>query len=337
MTDVNAARLGTRTDAGDPGVGRGPRRVPAAATSAPAPPTGPRAVGSRRRPRWTEQRVAPYLLVLPAILIVVLLRIVPLVMGANYSFTGDGDANGVWVGLDNYRTLYHDEVFQIAIKNVGLLLLALPVAVAIPGLLATFLFLKVPGYRFYRSVYFFPVVLSPVIIGAIFNVVLSFGGPANQLLARLGLEPRDWLGNSSYAMFTVIGVHIWATFGMALVIFMAGFATVDQSLLDAARSDGANLWQTVWHVIIPELSQTIQFVFVTTMIGMLTGMFGLLYIMTGGGPGGATYLPELYIWIQQGQMNRPALASAASMVLFVLMLVVGFAQLRLLKRATKET
>ena len=86
----------------------------------------------------------------------------------------------------------------------------------------------------------------------------------------------------------------------------------------------------------PELSQTIQFVFVTTMIGMLTGMFGLLYIMTGGGPGGATYLPELYVWFQQGQMNRPALASAASMVLFVLMLVVGFAQLRLLKRATKE-
>jgi multiple sugar transport system permease protein len=296
-----------------------------------------RTAGPRRRPRWTEQKVAPYLLVAPAVLIVVLLRVVPLIMGASFSFTGDGDANGVWVGLDNYRTLYQDEVFRIAIKNVGLLLLALPVAVAIPGLLATFLFLKVPGYRFYRSVYFFPVVLSPVIIGAIFNVVLSFDGPANQLLEGLGLAPRDWLGDSSFAMFTVIGVHIWATFGMALVIFMAGFATVDQSLLDAARSDGANLSQAVWHVIIPELSQTIQFVFVTTMIGMLTGMFGLLYIMTGGGPGGATYLPELYIWTQQGQMNHPALASAASMVLFALMLVVGFAQLRLLKRATKET
>jgi multiple sugar transport system permease protein len=278
----------------------------------------------------------PYVLVAPAILIVLLLRLVPLVMGANFSLTGDGDANGAFVGLANYRTLLDDEVFRSAMKNVGLLLLALPVAVAVPGVLATFLFLKVPGHRFYRSVYFFPVVLSPVIIGAIFNVVLSFDGPANQLLARVGISPVDWLGDSSSAMLTVIAVHIWATFGMALVIFMAGFATVDQALLDAARADGANLARTVWHVIIPELSRTIQFVFVTTMIGMLTGMFGLLYIMTGGGPGGATYLPELYIWTQQGQMNRPALASAASMVLFVLMLVVGFAQLRLLGRSAKE-
>ena len=333
---MDTSPLGTRTDAGDPGAG-----VPSGAPV--ATPTASRvaradqgASGSGRRSRWTEDKVVPYLLVLPAILIVVVLRIVPLVMGANFSLTGDGDDNGAWVGLDNYRTLVDDEVFRTAMKNVGLLLLALPVAVAVPGLLATFLFLKVPGHRFYRSVYFFPVVLSPVIIGAIFNVVLSFDGPANQVLDWVGLDPIDWLGDSTYAMFTVIGVHIWATFGMALVIFMAGFATVDQSLLDAARIDGASLRQTVWHVIIPELSQTIQFIFVTTMIGMLTGMFGLLYIMTGGGPGGATYLPELYIWTQQGQMNRPALASAASMVLFVLMLAVGFAQLRLLKRATKE-
>ncbi|WP_407319573.1 sugar ABC transporter permease [Isoptericola halotolerans] len=278
----------------------------------------------------------PFVLVAPALLVVVLLRIVPLIMGASYSLTGDGEANGAFVGLENYRELFSDELFLTAIKNVGLLFLALPVAVAVPGLLATFLYLKVPGHRLYRSVYFVPVVLSPVIIGAIFNVVLSFDGPANQFLQVVGAEPIDWLGDSTFAMWTVIGVHIWATFGMALVIFMAGFATVDQSLLDAARTDGANLLQTIRHVIIPELSQTIQFVFITTMIGMLTNMFGLLYIMTAGGPGGATYLPELYIWVQQGQMNRPALASAASMVLFALMLVVGLLQIRLIKRATKE-
>ena len=126
-------------------------------------------------------------------------------------------------------------------------------------------------------------------------------------------------------MFTVVGVHIWATFGMALVVFLAGFATLDSALLDAARMDGASLAQIIWHVIIPGLSRTIQFVFVTTMIGMLTSMFGLLYVMTSGGPEGSTYLPEYYIWIQQGQMNRPALASAASTVLFLIMLVVGLA------------
>ena len=137
-------------------------------------------------------------------------------------------------------------------------------------------------------------------------------------------------------MYAVVAVHIWATFGMALVVFLAGFATLDGSLIEAARIDGAALPQVVWHVIVPGLSRTIQFVVVTTMIGMLTSMFGLIYVMTGGGPEGSTYLPEYYIWFQQGQMGRPALASAASTVLFGVMLVVGLAQIAILRRAGRE-
>ena len=130
-------------------------------------------------------------------------------------------------------------------------------------------------------------------------------------------------------------MHVWATFGMALVVFLAGFATLDASLLDAARVDGASLPPDHLARDHPSLSRTIQFVFVTTMIGMLTSMFGLLFVMTSGGPEGSTYLPEYYIWIQQGQMNRPALASAASTALFLIMLVVGLLQISLLRRAVK--
>jgi multiple sugar transport system permease protein len=257
----------------------------------------------------------------------------PLVLGVNFSFTGDGDRNGMMVGFDNYLTLFGDPLFRTALRNVGLLVLLLPVAVAIPGLLATFIYLRVPGHRLYRGVYFFPAVLSPVIVGAIFNLLLAFDGPLNRLLGGLGLGPVDWLGDPGVAVFTVVGVHVWATFGMALVVFLAGFATLDSSLLDAAKVDGASFAQTIWHVIVPSLSRTIQFVFVTTMIGMLTSMFGLLYVMTSGGPEGSTYLPEYYIWIQQGQMNQPALASAASTALFLIMLVVGLAQIGILRRA----
>jgi multiple sugar transport system permease protein len=264
------------------------------------------------------------------------LRLWPLGLGVSFSFTGDGERNGATVGLDNYAELIDDPLFRTALRNVGWLVLLLPVAVAIPGLLATFIYLRVPGHRFYRSVYFFPVVLSPVIIGAIFNIVLAVDGPVNGLLGLLGIGRVEWLGDPSVAMLSVVGVHIWATFGMALVIFMAGFATLDQSLLDAARVDGANLAQTIRHVVVPGLSRTIQFVVVTTMIGMLTAMFGLLYVTTGGGPGSSTYLPELYIWTLQGELNRPAMASAASMVLFVLMIIVGAVQIRLLRRATKD-
>ncbi len=318
MTEV-AARAADRAPARSAGPGARP----------PAHRTG-------RRGWEVPDRAWPYLLVLPAVLVLAVFRFYPLVLGANFSFTGDGELNGEFVGFDNYVEIAGDPVFRSAMGNVGLLLLLLPVAVAVPGLLATFLYLQVPGHRFYRSVYFFPVVLSPVIIGAIFNIVLAIDGPVNGLLGLVGLGPVEWLGDPRVAMVSVVGVHIWATFGMALVIFMAGFATLDQSLLDAARVDGANLVQTVRHVVIPGLSRTIQFVVVTTMIGMLTAMFGLLYVTTGGGPGSSTYLPELYIWITQGQLNRPALASAASMVLFGLMIVIGTVQIRLLRRATKE-
>jgi multiple sugar transport system permease protein len=279
------------------------------------------------------ERLAPYALVAPAVLIIVGLRLYPLVLGVNFSFTGDGEHDGTAVGLDNYTTLFADPLFLGALRNVGLLVLLLPVAVAIPGLLATFIYLRVPGHRFFRGVYFFPAVLSPVIVGAIFNLLLAFDGPLNAMLDTFGLGPVDWLGDPDVAIYAVVGVHVWATFGMALVVFLAGFSTLDTSLLDAARIDGAPLRRIIWHVIIPGLSRTIQFVFVTTMIGMLTSMFGLLYVMTSGGPGGTTYLPEYYIWIQQGQMNRPALASAASTVLFLVMVVVGLLQISVLRRS----
>ncbi|MBB5803534.1 multiple sugar transport system permease protein [Saccharothrix ecbatanensis] len=297
----------------------------------PARPSPPR---NRRGPG--AERLAPFVLLAPAVLIIVVLRLWPLLLGVNFSFTGDGDRNGMWVGLANYLTLLDDPLFRTALRNVGLLVLLLPVAVAIPGLLATFIYLKVPGNRFYRAVYFFPAVLSPVIVGAIFNLLLAYDGPLNAALGAVGLGPVDWLGDPDVAIFAVVGVHIWATFGMALVVFLAGFSTLDPSLLDAAKVDGATLPQTIRHVIIPSLSRTIQFVFVTTMIGMLTSMFGLLFVMTGGGPEGSTYLPEYYIWVQQGQFNQPALASAASTALFLIMLVVGLAQIAVLRRAGKE-
>jgi len=299
----------------------------------PADAHGPASRPRRARDGRRAERLAPYVLVAPAVLIIVVLRLWPLLLGINFSLTGDGARNGTPVGLDNYADLFDDPLFRTALRNVGLLVLLLPIAVAIPGLLATFIYLRVPGHRVFRGVYFFPAVLSPVIVGAIFNLLLAFDGPLNAVLGGLGIGPVDWLGNANVAIFAVVGVHIWATFGMALVVFLAGFATLDPSLTDAARVDGASLARTIWHVIIPSLSRTIQFIFVTTMIGMLTSMFGLLYVMTSGGPEGSTYLPEYYIWVQQGQMNRPALASAASTVLFLVMLIVGLSHIGLLRRA----
>jgi multiple sugar transport system permease protein len=291
-------------------------------------------VPRRKRP-WNSERITPYLLIAPVLVILLVFRIYPLFLGVNFSFTGDRELNGVFVGLDNYATLLGDERFQASARNVLVVMLFVPIEVFVAGILATFIFLSVPGHRFYRSVYFLPVVLSPIIIGAIFNIVLGANGPLNGAAESVGLPTVDWLGQTFTALPSVLTVHIWATFGMAMVIFLAGLSTLDQQLLDAAKIDGANLRQSIIHVIIPGLSQTIVFVFVTTTIGMLTGLFGLLYTMTAGGPGAASYLPEFLIWKLNGEA-RPALASAASVFLLVIVLVIGLIQIRVLRRATKE-
>ena len=101
-----------------------------------------------RRRRLERDQLAPFVLIAPALLVLVLLRLWPLILGVNFSFTGDGDRNGTTVGLSNYAELFADPVFRTALRNVALLVALLPVAVAIPGLLATFIFLRVPQGRF---------------------------------------------------------------------------------------------------------------------------------------------------------------------------------------------
>ncbi|HET7715954.1 MAG TPA: sugar ABC transporter permease, partial [Bauldia sp.] len=122
------------------------------------------------------------------------------------------------------------------------------------------------------------------------------------------------------------------TFGMTVLIFLSGLSTVHPELIEAAKLDGASLTQTWWHVILPSIRPIIEFAAVVTMIGMLTSMFALIYVMTAGGPGTATTLPEFLIWLEQGKLNRPGYASAISMVLFALMAMLATVQIRILSR-----
>ncbi|MEK8107108.1 hypothetical protein NKG94_21765 [Micromonospora sp. M12] len=183
-------------------------------------------------------------------------------------------------------------------------MLLLPVAVAIPGLLATFIYLRVPGHRFYRSVYFFPAVLSPVIVGAIFNLLLAFDGPSTPSSGRsVSIRSTGSVTRASRCSW-------WSACTSGPPSAWPWWCSSPDSPRWIPRCWTLPGWTGV---TAPgglardraELSRTIQFVFVTTMIGMLTSMFGLLYVMTSGGPEGSTYLPEFYIWKQQGQMNRP--------------------------------
>ena len=280
----------------------------------------------------SEQRIA-ILFVLPAVALVAIFRMFPLVWGFLLSFTsGDGAGGAKFVGLDNYRALTTDAAFHDSLINTLILLATLPVWVMLPLLLAILIHQGVPGGKMFRAVYFFPAVLSAVIIGSIFNVVLRYDGSLNAALKSLGIEAVDWLGSGATALACLIAVQLWATFGMSVLIFMAGLSTVSSELVEAARLDGAKPGQIWWHVILPAMRPILEFVAVVTTIGVLTSMFGLIYVLTAGGPGTATTLPEFLIWMEQGKMNRPGYASAISMVLFVGMAGLAYVQIRIMSR-----
>jgi multiple sugar transport system permease protein len=281
-----------------------------------------------------ERRIA-FLFIAPALLLVAIFRIFPLAWGFVLSFYDtDGMTKSEFVGFGNYVAITEDNGFRDSLENTLILIATLPVWVALPMILAILIHSGVPGGRFFRAVYFFPAVLSSVIIGSIFNMVLRFDGSLNAMFKAIGLIPVDWLGSGSTALFVLFSVQLWSTFGMSLLIFMAGLSTVPKELTEAARLDGAKPLQIWWHVIIPVLRPIIEFVGVVTTIGALTSMFGLIYVLTAGGPGTSTILPEYLIWLEQGKMNRPGYAAAISMLLFALMAGLAWVQIRIMSRNT---
>ena len=249
-------------------------------------------------------------------------------------FDSDGMTKFDFIGFGNYVAIAHDAAFRDSLENTLILIATLPVWVALPMILAILIHQGVPGGKFFRAVYFFPAVLSSVIIGSIFNMVLRFDGSLNAMLKGIGLIPVDWLGSGRTALFVLFSVQLWSTFGMSLLIFLAGLSTVPKELTEAARLDGAKPFQIWWHVIIPVLRPIIEFVGVVTTIGALTSMFGLIYVLTAGGPGTSTALPEFLIWLEQGKMNQPGYAAAISMLLFAVMAGLAWLQIRIMSRNT---
>jgi multiple sugar transport system permease protein len=276
------------------------------------------------------------LFLLPALLLVLVFRIIPLFWGFGISLTSATSTNpGEFIGAGNYLRALDDPNFRSSITNAAVVLLSVPIFVAIPMVLAILIDQGVPGRGFFRSVYFFPVVLSSVIIGSIFSIVLGFNGSLNGLLKVLGIPGVDWLGRSATALPVTLAIQSWSTFGMGVLIFLAGLSTVPKDMVEAARLEGAKMWQIWWYVIIPELRPIIEFSTVITTIGLLTSMFGLIYVLTGGGPGTATTVPEYLIWSAQGRLNQPAYAAALSIILFVITSVLAALQIRMMSRNAK--
>ncbi len=282
----------------------------------------------------------PYIFVLPMLLLLLFIYGYSLVTVFNFSFRRIRGITGVFIGLANYASVFRDPSFQQALINNFTLFLLIPLLVGISVLFSVFLYEKAAGWRVHRIVLFLPYILAIPVIGIIFGYMFTLNGVVNTLLRGVGLETLaiDWLGDSRYALWTLMLIIFWKEAGFGIVLFLARLMSVDESLYDSAAIDGAGWWRKLFSVTIPQLGTIIEFFSVVTLINMLSWVFAYAYTITMGGPGWRTIVMELFIYnkLARSQVPSPGLSSAASVILFLITIVFIIASVRFRKREDLE-
>ena len=247
----------------------------------------------------------------------------------DYDFLTHSSAG--FVGLDNFRKLLLNPLLFVALRNTAVLA-AVQFVVMIPlGLLvATGLVNLRRGLQGYQAAIFLPVVVSLVAISLLFRFLMDPDvGIFNAALTALGLPPSRWLSSGDSALLTLAGIDVWKSLGFTSVLLTAGMLNIPSELYDAARVDGVNEWQRFWHVTLPLLGHTLVMVMVLYAISSLQ-VYTSVYVMTGGGPGNATYVFNLLI-VQEAFNNfRFGVAAAAACIQLAIICTITFIQLKLI-------
>lgn len=286
--------------------------------------------------RRVSRRATPLLLLLPAAALLSWLMLYPIADAVRLSLTQwDGFSSPEWVGLENFQDLVGDKRFKEALTHNLIVLLAMPIWIAIPYFVAWGLYQQIWGWRFFRFAFFLPVVLSPVVVGVYYGVVLRPGGPFNEFLGAIGLDglARPWLNEPNLALPIVIAIVIWSTFGVGTLIFLSALSNLDHEQIDAARVDGASPMQVQRHVIFWQMLPVIEFWAVLIMIASFTAFFPLVYTLTDGGPGSATYTVDFDLYVEAFRTGELGYASAIGVSMLVMVatlstLVIGLLRWR---------
>lgn len=296
--------------------------------------------GRRGWPRPPRQLFPALAFLAPAICLLLVFRGVPIVQAFYLSLTKwSGVGEPQFVGFANFAALVNDPTFRTALVNNLAMLLSLPVWVLAPLFVASVIHGGIPAGRLFRLAIFLPAVLSPVIIGSFFNVMLKYDGPINTILRGVGLEgfAAEWLFQSSTALPIVVAIFIWATMGIGVLIYLAALAQVNDELFDAARVDGASWWRTQWHITIPETRRVIEFWAVIVLISSFTAVFPFIYTLTRGGPGYSTYVLDYYVYDKAFFGGAHGYASAIGVVLLAIVGVLALIQVALMRRGDRES
>ncbi len=277
--------------------------------------------------RRNQIAITPWLFLAPGVLFFIFYVISPIFQSFNVSlYDWDGLGEAEYIGLQNYQDLYWEfvdrDAFFVSLKNnviwLFLYLLAIPVGLMI----ALFLNQNVWGIRLYKSLFFFPFVISQVVVGLVFTWFYDpTFGLLNTIIGWVGLGPINVLGDERFVTYGIIAAGLWPQTAYCMILYLTGLNAVDPEQVEAGRLDGAKGWKMLWHVIIPQLKPATFIAFVVTIIGALRS-FDLISIMTQGGPFGSSRVLAFYMFeVALSEYGfRMGYGAAIAVVLFLIML-----------------
>ena len=285
-------------------------------------------------------KLTPYLYVLPLVVLLLFVFGYPLVRIFEFSFKLIRGIDGPWIGFNNYRLILGQDLFWETVRHNLFLLLAVPIMVGWSLLISIVLYERLKGWKLYRVILFVPYILAVPIIAVVMKKMFQFNGPVNELLRWLSLDflALDWIGSSDVALWTVMLLIIWRESALGIILFLARLLSLDESLIEAAKLEGASWWQRVWYVLVPQMKVVIEFYVVVSVITMLSSVFAYVYMMGSGrgGPGTSTMVVEFYIFNALVRTSLPGIASAVSVLLFLVSLLLIIPLFAVRRRANEQ-
>lgn len=276
------------------------------------------------------RKIWGYTFVAPAMILLGMFMLLPILQIFYYSLTDwNGAMKSDFVGLQNFIDIFKNPDFYTVLKNnMIILLLGVPLWTIFPLLIAMILYEEIKGYQFFKSVFFFPSVLSIVIVGTLFKTFFGYIGPINTILKAMGLDQwaMNWLAQGSTSLPIVVLAVNWAGFGSAVLIYLAGMSAMDPSTHEAGKLDGAGWWQKAWYITLPSIKNVVQFTIVLNIIHAFSQMFSYVLVMTNGGPGYESTVLEYFIYLKGFKAGDMGYASALSVILFALVCIINLLQ-----------
>lgn len=271
-----------------------------------------------------QRKLAPFVFLAPGAIMFLVYVVLPIFDSVWIGFfRWDGLSAMTWVGLGNYVELFHDPAFYTSLKNNVIWLALYMLAVPIGLFIAIFLNQNVMGIRIYKSLFFFPFVISQVVVGLIFSWFYAPNiGLFPQITEALGFGRIAVLADARFVTYGIIAAGLWPQIAYCMILYLTGLNNVSPDQIEAGRLDNAKSWRMLWYVILPQLRPATFIAVVVTVIGALRS-FDLVSIMTDGGPYGSSRVLSYYMYEQalSEYGYRMGYGAAIAVVLFLIMMV----------------